>query len=205
VTLREMRLLPFAVVCIAVLMGFGSAPNAQNATPANTSSAAAVVPPPDYVIGPNDRLSVVFWREKELSADVIVRPDGKISLPLLNDVHASGLTPDQLRLRVADEAKRYVTDPMPTVVVTEIHSRKVFITGEIEKPGEYELNGPTTVLQLIAMAGGVREYADKEKILILRQEDGKEIGRRFNYKDVLAQRNMQQNILLKPGDTVVVP
>jgi polysaccharide export outer membrane protein len=189
-------------VLVAVL---APAPSAQSNAPANGSGAVGIIPPADYVIGANDRLSVVFWREKELSADVIVRPDGKISLPLLNDVQASGLTPEQLRQRVADEAKRYVTDPMPTVVVREINSRKVFITGEVEKPGEYQLNGPTTVLQLIAMAGGVREYADKEKILILRQEDGKEIGRRFNYNDVLAQRNMQQNVLLKPGDTVVVP
>jgi polysaccharide export outer membrane protein len=205
VSVRKTRLLPFAVICSVVMTVLGSAPNAQSGTPANAPSAAAIAPPPDYVIGPNDRLSVVFWREKELSADVVVRPDGKISLPLLNDMHASGLTPEQLRLRVLEEAKRYVTDPMPSVVVIEIHSRKVFITGEVEKPGEYQLNGPTTVLQLIAMAGGVLEYADKEKILILRQEDGKEIGRRFNYKDVLAQRNIQQNILLKPGDTVVVP
>ncbi len=115
------------------------------------------------------------------------------------------MTPDQLRLRVTEEAKRFVTDPTATIVVTEIHSRKVFITGEVEKPGEYPLTGPTSVLQLIAMAGGVREYADKEKIVVLRTEGGIERGLRFNYKDVVAQRNMQQNVQLKPGDTVVVP
>jgi polysaccharide export outer membrane protein len=195
------------VAAVLVLAALSQAAHAaaQNGSSAPAANPAAVAPPADYVIGPFDRLSIVFWREKELSADVIVRPDGKISLPLLNDVSASGLTPEQLRQRIADDAKRYVTDPTPTVVVTEIHSRKVFITGEVEKPGEYQLSGPTTVLQLLAMAGGVKEYAEKEKILILRKEGGKEVGHRFNYKDVLAQRNMQQNVLLKPGDTVVVP
>lgn len=167
---------------------------------------AAVVPPPDYVIGPQDQLSIIFWRDKDLSVDVvIVRPDGKISLPLLNDVQASGLTPEQLRENVTEAAKRYIEDPNATVVVREINSRKVFITGEIDKPGTYPLAGPTTVLQLIATAGGVREYADRTKIVILRTENGKQIGYRFNYKEVVEQKNMKQNIELRPGDTVIVP
>jgi polysaccharide export outer membrane protein len=163
------------------------------------------VPPADYVIGTDDQLSVVFWRDKDLSGDVIVRPDGMISLPLLNDVQASGLTPEQLRENVTRAATQYVADPNVTVVVRQINSRKVFITGEIEKPGIYPLTGPTTVLQLIATAGGVREYANKEKIVVLRMENGREVAHRFNYKEVVAQTNPKQNILLKPGDTIVVP
>ena len=157
------------------------------------------------MIGPDDQLSVVFWRDKDLSADVVVRPDGKISLPLLNDVQAGGLTPEQLRHSVTEEAKRYVEDPTASVVVRQINSRKVFITGEVEKPGTYPLAGPTTVLQLLATAGGLKEYADKEKIVVLRRESGREVAYRFNYKQVIQQKNPGQNIELKPGDTVVVP
>jgi polysaccharide export outer membrane protein len=172
---------------------------------APTVAVTGITPPPDYVIGPSDQLSIVFWREKDLSADVLVRPDGKISLPLLNDVQAGGLTPDQLREKVTEAALRFVEDPNATVVVREINSRKVFITGEVAKPGEYALTGPTTVLQLIATAGGVNEYADKEKIVILRTEDGRETALKFNYQQVVRQQKPQQNIMLRPGDTVVVP
>ena len=182
----------------------GPARAESTAAASKVASAAAVVPP-GYVIGPEDQLSIVFWRDKDLSLDVIVRPDGKISLPLLNDVQASGLTPEQLRQTVTEAAKRYLEDPTATVVVRQINSRKVFITGEVEKPGTYSLGGPTTVLQLIATAGGVKEYADREKIVILRSENGKEVGYRFNYKQVVTQKNMKQNIELKPGDTIVVP
>jgi polysaccharide export outer membrane protein len=157
------------------------------------------------VIGPLDQLSVVFWREKDLSADVLVRPDGKISLPLLNDIHASGLTPEQLRKSVTEAAKQYIADPSASVVVRQINSRKVFITGEVARPGEYPLPGPTTILQLIAIAGGVNEYSDREHIVILRTENGLEVAHSFNYKDVVKQKNPRQNIVLKPGDTIVVP
>jgi len=191
----------------ALVLGLAAAtPYAQSpATAAAPTSAVALAPPSDYVIGPDDQLSVVFWHDKELSAEVIVRPDGKISLPLLNDVQASGLTPEQLRVNVTEAAKRFVEDPTASIVVKQINSRKVFITGEVEKPGTYPLTGPTTVLQLIATAGGVKEYADKEKIVVLRSEDGRQVGYRFNYKEVVQQKNPKQNITLKPGDTVVVP
>jgi polysaccharide export outer membrane protein len=168
--------------------------------------AGAIVPPAGYVIGPDDVLSVLFWRDKDMSADVAVRPDGKITLPLLNDVDAAGLTPDQLRDKVTAAAARYVDDPSVTVVVKAINSRKVFITGQVPKPGAYSLTGPTTVMQLIAMAGGVAEYSDSENIQILRNDNGKQTALRFNYKDVAKRRkNLAQNIELKPGDTIVVP
>jgi polysaccharide export outer membrane protein len=164
-----------------------------------------VVPPPGYVIGPEDQLSIVFWREKDLSTDAAVRPDGKISIPLLNDLQAVGLTPDQLRINITEAAVKFVTDPTVTVVVKQINSRKVFITGQVPKPGPYPLGGPTTVLQLIATAGGVNEYADSEHIVILRTENGKPTSIEFNYKDVSKRKKLQQNIELKPGDTVIVP
>jgi polysaccharide export outer membrane protein len=168
--------------------------------------AGAIEPPAGYVIGAEDVLGVLFWREKDLSVDgAAVRPDGRITLPLLNDVAAAGLTPDQLRERIQTAASKFVEDPSVTVVVKTINSRKVYITGMIGKPGQYPLTGPTTVMQLIAMAGGLHEFADADKILIMRTEDGKQSGKRFNYEDVRNGKNLNQNIELQPGDTVVVP
>jgi polysaccharide export outer membrane protein len=189
---------------------------AQIATPASPAPAQAratvapVVPtgvptPPDYVIGPDDVLTIVFWREKDMSGDVQVRPDGKISLPLINEVQASGLTPEQLRLSVTEAAGKFVEDPAVTVVVKGINSRKVFMLGQVGKPGPFPLGGPTTVLQMIAIAGGVAEYAKSDKIVIMRVENGKTVSHKFNYKDVTEGKNLQQNIDLKPGDTIIVP
>jgi len=162
-------------------------------------------PPPDYVIGPDDVLQVMFWRVPENSAEVVVRPDGMISLPMLNEIKASGLTPDQLREKVTTEAKRYIVDPEVSVIVRTINSRKVFITGQVIRPGAYPLGAPTTVLQLIALAGGFGEFAKQKNISIMRVVDGKPTIYRFNYKEVTAGKNLTQNILLKPGDTIIVP
>ncbi len=160
--------------------------------------------PEGYVIGPEDVLTVIVWREKELSTEVVVRPDGKISLPLLNDVQATGLTPEQLAQVVEKAATKYVKDSDATVIVKEIRSRKVFVLGEVAKPGVFPLTSETTVLQLIAAVGGLLEYADKKNILILRTENGQERRLRFNYNDVIAGKKLEQNILLQPGDTVLV-
>jgi polysaccharide export outer membrane protein len=201
------------VACLAVVATHAEAqtpvppqtppPTAQNSSPA--AAADAVVSPPGYTIGPEDQLSIVFYNDKNMSADVVVRPDGKISLPLINDVQASGLTPEQLRTHLSADAKRFVQDPNVSVVVRQINSRKVFIMGSVEKPGTYPLIAPTTVLQLIATAGGVKEYADTKKFVIIRMEGGRQVTFNFNYRDVVGQKNMQQNIELRPGDTIVVP
>ena len=159
----------------------------------------------DYVIGPEDVLTIVFWREKDLSSEVIVRPDGRISLPVLQDIDAAGLTPEQLRTSLTQHAERYVEDPNVTVVVKEINSRRVFITGQVAKPGPYNLISPTSVVQLIAMAGGLLEYADDKHIVIMRTENGNPVSYGFNYREVAERRNLKQNIALKPGDTVIVP
>jgi polysaccharide export outer membrane protein len=175
---------------------------ARNAAPAIPTGAPL---PSDYIIGPDDVLTVIFWREKDLSGDVAVRPDGRISLPLLNDVEAAGLTPEQLRVRLTESAEKLLEEPTVTVVVKQINSRKVFITGQVAKPGPYPLNGPTNVVQLIAMAGGILEYADEKNISIMRSEKGRQISLRFNYDEVKKRKNLQQNIELRPGDTVIVP
>lgn len=193
-------------VCLPFAVG-AQAPNpsASSTAAAAPSTTTGVTPPADYVIGPEDVLSVFVWREKDLTADVMVRPDGQVSLPLLNDVPAAGLTPEQFRQRVTEAAGKYIDQPNVTVIVKAINSRKVFITGEIEKPGTYPLLGPTNVLQLITMAGGLREYADTKNINVMRTEGGKVTQFRFNYRDVAKGRRLEQNVLLKPGDTVVVP
>ena len=178
----------------------GSAPT----TPTPPATGTTAVVPPGYLIGAEDVLGVLFWREKDISGDVIVRPDGKITLPLLNDVQAAGLTTDQLRAALTEAAAKYVADPNVTVVVRQINSRRVFITGQISKPGPYPLSPGLTVMQLIAVAGGLTEFADSKNILIMRIENGKAVAYKFNYKEVLQGKKLQQNIELKPGDTVAV-
>ena len=199
----------FSLLFAMLALSTGGAAGEQRGSepPAATSGAAATAPalPASYLIGPNDVLSILFWIDKNMSADVTVRPDGKISLPLLNDVQAAGLTPAQLRVQLTESAKQYVSDPNVTIVVRQINSRKVFITGQVQKPGPYTLGGATTVLQLIATAGGVLEYAHKDKIIVMRTENGRQMSFPFDYKGVIARKNLKQNIELKPGDTVIVP
>jgi polysaccharide export outer membrane protein len=212
---RTMTPHPRAVCAIVLsfMLVHAVAASGQSATPSQTTQEAGkqpavqggVVPPPGYVIGPEDVLSILFWREKDLSSDVMVRPDGMISLPLLNDIQAAGLTTDELREKVMTEANKFVEDPNATVVVKQINSRKVYITGQVSKPGAYPLVGPMSVLQLIAMAGGLLEYADREKISIMRTEKGNPVAYSFNYNWVIARKNLRQNIELKPGDTILVP
>jgi polysaccharide export outer membrane protein len=178
-------------------------PNGNGAKP--PAIPAGVPTPADYVIGPEDVLTVVFWRDKDMSSDVVVRPDGRISLPLLNEVQAAGLTPESLRVQLTEAASKLFEDPTVAVVVKAINSRKVFVTGNVGKPAVYPLTAPTTVLQMLATAGGLLEYAKAKDIRILRTENGKSVSYKFNYKDVSQGKKLDQNILLKPGDTIIVP
>jgi polysaccharide biosynthesis/export protein len=204
-TRRVQILLVVSAVAVSADLHAQAPATAPAASATTAVAAAGAATPADYTIGPEDVLSIVYWRERDMTGDVAVRPDGNISLPLLNDVAAAGLTPAQLRERLTEESKKYFEDPTVTVVVKEMNSRKVFITGEVEKPGPYRLVGPTTVLQLISLAGGLREYAQGKNIVILRTVNGRPSGFKFNYKDVASGKKLQQNIELKPGDTVVVP
>ena len=174
----------------------------SNAKPVAAASSVAL--PTDYVIGVEDVLSVVFWRDKDLSADVVVRPDGKISLPMLNDVMAAGMTPEALADVVSKAATKFVRDPGATVIVKEIRSRKVYIIGEVFKPGTIQLANEMNVLQAIGEAGGFVEGADKGDVIIVRNESGKERRFKFNYNDVVKGKNPAQNIRLVPGDTIIV-
>lgn len=186
-----------------------ASPAAAPASTDNTTPAATTAPPAlpsDYVIGSDDVLRIIFWRDKELSGDYAVRPDGKISLPLLNDVHAAGLTPEQLRVVLMSAASKFVQDPAIAVIVKQVNSRRVFITGQVDKPGAYALNTPTTVIQLIAIAGGIKEYADRSHIVIMRLDgSGHQFLLSFDYDAVSKRHSLHDNIELRPGDTVIVP
>jgi polysaccharide biosynthesis/export protein len=198
-------------VCLTVVTAASVAAQVRaqqpSEAPANASAMApaGVALPPGYVIGPEDVLTIIVWREKEMSTDAVVRPDGKISVPLLNDLQASGLTPDQLKAEIEKSALKLMAEPNATVVVKAINSRKVHIVGNVIKGGTFPLAGDMTVLQLIAQAGGLQEWADSKHISVMRKQDGKDVALKFNYKDVVKQKNLQQNVLLKPGDTVIVP
>ena len=202
---RPVKALLLALVCVAAWVPVSARAALQGAQQTAGSQLPEPVAAEDYVIGAGDVLSVVFWREKELSVDAVVRPDGKISLPLMNEVMAAGLTPEQLRDRITKLASAFVKDPQVTVVVKEINSRQVYITGQVEKPGAYPLTTRLSVMQLIAMAGGLKEYAKSDRIVVMRLEQGREVRHRFDYKKVLEGKDDARNLEMRPGDTVVVP
>jgi general secretion pathway protein A len=199
----------FSLVLMAMMLSAASAGAQGAASPAPAAAEPGASshgqPPANYVIGPEDVLGIVFWREQEMTGDVVVRPDGKITLPLVGDLPAAGLTPDALRETIVKAAGKYLQDLNVTVVVRQINSRKVFITGQVVAAAAYPIVGPRTVMQLIALAGGLTEYADKSGITIVRVEDGQTRTFKFNYSEVAKGRKLEQNIQLQPGDTVVVP
>jgi polysaccharide export outer membrane protein len=177
-------------------------PQSTNTTPSKPDASPTL--PRDYVIGVEDVLNVVFWKDKELSAEVRVRPDGKISLPMLNDLPAAGMTPEQLAGAVQQAASKFVRDPGATVIVKEIRSRKVYVIGEVSKPGTFQLASEMNVIQIIAEAGGFLESANKGNVIVVRNENGKERRYKVNYNDVVRGKNVGQNIRLLPGDTILI-
>lgn len=160
---------------------------------------------PSYVIGPEDVLDINVWKEPDMTRVVPVRPDGKISLPLINDVQAAGSTPQQLADAVKEKLRKFLTDPQVTVIVTAINSQRVYVMGEVLRAGAFPLIPGMTVLQALANAGGFTTFADVKKIHVLRTVNGKRAELPFNYREVLKGGNEDQNIKLQPGDTVVVP
>lgn len=158
-----------------------------------------------YKIGPQDVVRVDVWKEPDVSRAIPVRPDGKISLPLLNDVQAAGLTATQLATAIHDGLTKYITSPQVTVTVTEINSRRVYVTGEVTRPGALALVPNMTVLQALTSAGGFTQFAKIKSIYILRVEEGKQVRHPFNYKEVVNGKKPEEDILLQPSDVVVVP
>ena len=214
VTMRLMHVMALALAVSGQATAFAQTapgrpqrPQPQTAKPAQPTAGmgAVVATEPGFTIGPEDVLGVLVWREQEVSGDVTVRTDGMITLPLIRDIKAAGLTPNDLAEQVQTALREYITDASVTVVVRQMNSRRVFITGEVAKPGAYPLASTTTVMQLIALAGGINEFADAESISVLRLEGTQTKTFSLNYKDVAKGKKPEQNIVLKPGDTVVVP
>jgi polysaccharide export outer membrane protein len=170
-----------------------------------TSPNQSATADPDYVIGPQDVVDISVWKEPELSRSVPVRPDGRISLPLLNDIQAAGLTPGQLGAQIASGLTKYVTNPQVTVIISQINSQRIYILGEVARAGSYTLLPDMTVLQALSDAGGFTPFANSKKIYVLRQDNGKQQKFPFNYKDVISGKNPSQNIAVKAGDTIIVP
>ena len=183
-----------------------TAPGAPAASPV-TSVPSGTPIPSDYVIGPGDVLQISVWKNDTLSRVVPVRPDGKISMPLLHDVSAAGLTAMQLRDKISRALAEFLPNPEVAVAVTDVRSMRVSVLGEVQKPGVLELRGTTTILEAIAMAGGFRDFASPSKITVIRTDAGGQTQKiRFNYNRAVSNGSSdEKNLVLKPGDVVVVP
>ena len=200
------------VMKFAVLIGMGllaAGMLAQTSNPVKSDDRPAATAQEqgtssDYVIGADDTLRISVWKEPELSETLPVRPDGKISMPLLNDVQAAGLSPLQLKDSLTEKLKKFIADPRVTVVVTAMNSQRIFVSGEVLHTGPVALLPHMTMLQALSQAG-FTQFANLKGIYLLRTENGKQEKIPFNYKEVIKGNHPEQNIMLKPGDTVVVP
>ena len=204
------RSLSICLVAVAALAILGATAGRAAQEKKNETDKTAQAPTPattdaSYIIGPQDVLNIDVWKEQEVSRSVPVRPDGKISLPLLNDVQAAGLTPMQLQAELHDALKKFISDPQVTVIVTQVNSRRIFVLGEVPHPGAFPMLPHMTVLQAISTAGGFSQFAKEKGVYVLRTENGRQVTIPFNYKEVIRGKRPDQNIELKPGDTIVVP
>jgi polysaccharide export outer membrane protein len=158
-----------------------------------------------YLIVPNDVLNIFVWNEPELTQDIIVMPDGRITFPMIGEVVAQGQTVMALRNAVTEKLKDYVSNPDVTVIVRESRSRRIYLIGQVNRPGPYALEPDMTALQALSTAGGFSQWADTKNVLIVRREGEKEVLFLFDYKDFITGKNLEKNIILKPNDTIVVP
>jgi polysaccharide export outer membrane protein len=175
-------------------------------TPANTGLKGEIPADSDqYVIGIEDQLFIHVWKEQSLSVTTSVRPDGKISMPLIDDIKAAGETPLRLKQEITEQLKAYIGNPTVSVTVLEVNSFKVFVSGQVKAPGVYRLRSETSIAQIIALAGGLTNWANSKKIVLIRKEDGKDVRVIINYKKIIQGDDLKSNINLKPGDTIIVP
>ncbi len=192
----------FVLAAFFVTCAFVGSPSLKAEAPATATGA----PPTHFVIGPGDVLAINVFKEPEASVQsIVVRPDGFISMPMVKEVEAAGLTPVELEKLLSQKFSRFLRDADVAVIVKEIHSEKVYVIGAVKKEGPITILAPLTVLQAIAEAGGLTDYAKRGKLYILRRENGKEVQLPFQYSAVIRGEHSEQNIVLRPGDTVVVP
>jgi len=205
------------LVCVLLSSSLGAQAPAGGDTTLAKSSAGPALPSHDsdtsaakphdnsFVIGNDDVLAINVWKEPDISRSIPVRSDGKISLPLVGEVQAAGLTPLKLEKDIAGKLKNYISEPEVTVMVQQVNSQKFNILGQVVRPGSYVIANSLTVLDAIALAGGFRDFAKQKSIYVLRQSATGESRIPFNYKDVGQGKNMSQNIKLQPGDTIIIP
>jgi polysaccharide biosynthesis/export protein len=199
------------LIGMGLLISLGAAPKVRGQVPVEepkqkpATTASQPAADAEYKIGPQDVLRIDVWKEPEISRTAPVRPDGRITLPLVNDVQAAGLTATQLAAVIADGLRKFLTNPQVTVGVTEINSRRVYVTGEVTRPGAFPLLPNMTVLQALSSSGGFSQFAKLKGIYVLRTEEGKQVKHPFNYKEVVSGKKPELNILLQPGDVIVVP
>jgi len=208
--IQRIAVLLVSVVLAGVLANSASA-QAAPATAAGSAAATTAEKPADkphddsFVIGNDDVLAINVWKEPDISRSIPVRSDGKISLPLVGEVQAAGLTPLKLEKDIAEKLKSYISEPEVTVMVQQVNSQKFNILGQVNKPGSYVIANSPTVLDAIALAGGFRDFAKRKSIYVLRHGASGEVRLAFNYKDVSQGKNMDQNVKLQPGDTIIIP
>ena len=184
----------------------GCTPPASHLTEAQAAAAAVATPAEDkYLLGPEDAIEVSVWKEPELTKQLVVRPDGKITYPLIGEVQAAGKTVKQLKEEIFKRLEKYVTDAHVTVILLKAQNYKIYVTGKVNKPGDFVIGKPVNVMQAISMAGGLTPFASPGSIMVLRTIGGKEEVFPFNYKDVAKGNFLEQNRMLLPGDVVVVP
>ncbi|PYR37749.1 MAG: hypothetical protein DMF93_17340 [Acidobacteria bacterium] len=199
--MTPVRYLAAAALAAIVVAAPASAKDKDDKKPAAAAPAQIT---DEYRIGPGDKLRIEVYKDAQLSQSVQVRPDGKITLPLIGDLEANGATPLELRDTIAKSLKEYITNPTVTVIVVEALASKVYVMGEVTHPGTMELHGPTTILQALAMAGGFKEFANTKDVKVLRPKSGNSVETlRFNYKEML--NGDAKPFYLRSGDTVVVP
>lgn len=187
------------LLSLMLLLGMTFASPAQTLEPPKSAGG------PLYTIQPNDVLQIFVWKEPNLSGKVLVRPDGRISFPLIQDMQAAGLNPGQLKQRIEQGLKEYVDIPNVTVIVEAIQSYRVFVTGKVAKSGAIQNEKPISVLQALSLAGGFTDFANTAEIVVIRNAGEESTLYRFNYPEVIKGKNFSQNMLLKSGDVVLVP
>lgn len=175
------------------------------ASPSNADAQESEQPTNSYKVLPGDLLAVSVWKEPDLQLELLVRPDGAISLPLAGEISTKGKSVTELQAELANRLSRYINDPVVTVSVSEVLGNKVYVIGQVNRPGDFVVNPQVDVLQALSMAGGTSPFADLDNIIVLRRIDSVQTALSFNYKDVIRGRNLQQNVMLQSGDVVVVP